>query len=207
MALQQTSLTAAITSSQLTFGVTSSAAFPPVGTTFVNQPVLIDAEFMVCVGVPQLNVITVRSRGNEGTAAVAHDVLANVYTSAVPNDFPAIPAGISVTIDPSDDLVVSIGQDSTITSPTSNTVYNINKITAALLVLSAPSLAENGVSAVLTSQTAAAHVITATGLLMDGTAAAPKTTATYTAGKGATMTLIAENGFWNVVALQGVTLS
>jgi hypothetical protein len=208
MALQSLQLTAAITASQLTWPVTSTAAFPPVGTPFVNQAVLCDGEYAVCVGVPAVNVITVRSRGNEGTVATPHDVLANVYTTANNADWGPVPPAVTVQNDPSDDATISIGQDSTIIVSAGNAAYNINKATAAAITLAAPLLLANGTMVVFTSQTAAAHVITATGLFMDGTSGAPKSTATFAAFKGASLTLVAENGFWNVSAApQGVTLS
>ncbi len=207
MALQQTSLSAAITASQVTIPVTSTAAFPPVGTPFVNQCVLIDTEYMYCVGVPAANVITVRSRGAEGSAAQTHDVLANVYTTVNNADWGPVPTAVTAQNDPSDDLVISIGQDSTITAAVGNADYNINKASACNITLAAPSLGSNGVNVVFTAQTAFAHVITATALLMDGTVTAPHNVATFTAGKGATLSLIAENGVWNVAALQGVTIS
>ena len=207
MALQQLQLAAAITASQLTWYVNTTAAFPPVGTPAVNQVVLVDNEFAVCVGVPAVNVITVRSRGNEGSAAVSHDVLANVYTTVNNADWGPVPTAVTAQNDPSDDLVVSIGQDSTITPTTGNTAYNINKATACNITLLAPSLMANGVNVAFTSQTAAAHVITATALINDGTSGSPHTTATFAAQKGATISLVAENGFWNVAALQNVTVS
>lgn len=206
MALQSLQLTAAITAGQLTWPVSSTAAFPPVGTPFINQTVLVDSEFAVCVGVPAVNFIVVRSRGNEGTVAMAHDTLANVYTTANNTDWGAVPAGVTVTIDPTDDGIVSIGQDGILPQPSSNAVYNINKASALAGTLGAPSLADNGLALVITSQTAFAHVVTATALLRDGTAAT-KTTLTFTAQAGATVTLIAENGLWNVSALQSVTVS
>lgn len=207
MAIASLQLTAAITASQLTWPVSSTANFPPVGTPFVNQTVLVDAEFAVCVGVPATNVIVVRSRGNEGTLAAVHDTLANVYTTANNADWGALPAGVTVTIDPTDDVVVSVGQDGAIPPPTSNTVVNINKASAAALTLAAPSLVDNGLALILTSQTAFAHVITATGLLADGAVGSPHTTATFVAQKGASLTLIAENGLWNVSALQNVVIT
>lgn len=206
MALQSLQLSAAITASAVTWPVTSTAAFPPVGTPFVNQTVLVDSEFAVCVGVPAAGFITVRSRGTEGTVAVAHDVLANVYTTSNNADWGPIPSAVTVTIDPTDDGVVSIGQDGAIPLPLSNTVVNINKATALAGTLAAPSLVDNGLALLITSQTAAAHVITATGLLRDGTTATGNTL-TFTAVAGATVTLIAENGFWNVSARQNVTVA
>jgi hypothetical protein len=199
MALQATSLTAAITASQITFGVTSTVAFPPVGTPFVNQAVLIDSEFMVCVGVPAINTIMVRSRGTEGTVATAHDILSNVYTTANNADWGQLPAGVTVTIDPTDDQVVSVGQDGAIPLPGSNTVVNINKATALAGTLAAPSLVDNGLALVITSQTAAAHVVSAPLFLRDGSAAT-KSTLTFAAQPGA-------SGLWNVSALQNVVVS
>lgn len=207
MAIQQLQLSAAITASAVTWPVTSTTAFPPVGTPFVNQTVLCDSEFAVCVGVPASGFITVRSRGAEGTVAAPHDVLANVYTTVNNADWGPIVGGVTVTIDPTDDMVVSIGQDGAIAVPLTNTVVNINKATALAGTLAAPGLGDNGITLLITSQTAAAHVVTATALLMDGTSGAPKTTATFAAFKGASMTLTAESGVWNVTALQNVTLS
>jgi hypothetical protein len=207
MAIQSLQLTAAITASQLTWPVTSTAAFPPVGALFVNQTVLVDNEFCVCVAVPAINFITVRSRGSEGSAAAAHDTLSNVYTTVNNADWGPVPTAVTVQNDPSDDADISIGQDQTITAAAGNAAYNINKATACNITLAAPTLASNGVQVMFTSQTAAAHVITATGLFNDGTAGSPHNLATFTAQKGATLSLVAENGFWNVQALQNVTVS
>ncbi len=210
MALQKLQLAAAITASQSGSGfpvaVTSTAAFPPVGTPFVNQTVLFDSEFATCIGVPATNVIILGRRGIEGTAAGAHDTLTNVYTTSNNADWGPVPVGISVTIDPTDDLVVSIGQDGAIPIPTSNSVVNINKATALAGTLAAPLLVDNGLALIITSQTAAAHVVTATGLLRDGVTATGNTI-TFTAVAGATVTLIAEDGFWNVSAKQNVTVA
>lgn len=209
MSITATSLTAPITAGQLTFGVASTAAgFPPVGTQNApNQAIQIDGEVMWLVSVPAPGVITVRMRGAEGTAASAHDVLSNVYTSANISDFGSIPPGSPTFIDPADDLPQTIGQDGAIPLPNANVIYNINKGSAAALTLAAPPLSENGTTVVITSQTPFAHVIIATLLFADGSVAGPKTTATFLNAKGATMTLLAENGLWNVQALQNVTLS
>ena len=210
MALQSTTLTAAITASQVQFGVTAAPSSVPAvgaGPLSVGVPMLIDSEFMYVVSQPFTNVVQVRGRGSDGTAASAHDILANVYVSAIPGDF-AGPAPQQFTTVPLDaDNVISIGQDATITVPAFNTVYNINKATAAAITLAAPSLAANGVLVQFTSQTAAAHVITATTLLADGSSGSPKSTATFVAAKGATVSFVAENGLWNVSALQNVTVA
>lgn len=212
MAFQNLSLGAAITANQTTGvvlnPVSGSVVLPALGLPPLSMgvPVLIDSEFLFVTQQTAANVYTVRGRGSDGTGAAAHDVLANVYASTT-NDFGNPVPGLTITIDPTDDFVVSIGQDSSIGAPLSNSVYNINKASAAAITLSAPLVSDNGVTAVITSNTAFAHVITASpsGNIKDGVAA--RTTATFTAVAGATMTLVAENGAWNVLALQGVTLS
>ncbi len=212
MAYEVLTLGAAITASQVTniplTHVSGPVLVPALGAPplSIGVPVLLDTEFFYVVSQPASGVFTVRGRGSEGTAASAHDVLTSVYASLT-NDWGNPQPGTVVTIDPAEDLVIAIGQDGTIALVGANTVYNINKLTAAALVLPAPNVGDNGVALVFTSMTAAAHVITATGLLMDGTSSAPKTTATFAAFKGATATFVAENGFWNVSALQNVTLS
>ena len=211
MALQSTQLVNAITSSQLTFAVVSApSACPAVGTiaASVGVPCLIGSEIMFIVAQPALNILQVRGRGSDGTAAVAHDVLANLIVSATPGDFPLAAPATMVSIDSAQDYVVDIGQDGVILIGNTNTIYNINKASAAALTLPAPSLAQQGLQVQITSQTAAAHVVTATGLIMDGSSSAPRTTMTFAAFKGATIELVAENGFWNVdSAPQNVTLS
>ena len=97
MALTRTTLTAAISANQLTFGVLSTATgFPAVGTQNAgNQPIVIDNEAMFLVGVPVAGTITVRNRGSDGTTATAHDVLASVITSPTAADFPPLAPGLS----------------------------------------------------------------------------------------------------------------
>lgn len=212
MAITSAQLSAAITSSQLTFGLTNvvGSGLPVVGAQplSVGVPMLIDSEFMFCYQQPVAGTYTVRMRGSDGTAAAAHDILANVYASATPTDFGNPQAGTETTLDPAEDGPVSIGQDQTLVLQGPNTVYNINKATAAAIILPAPGLPDNGVTLVFTSNTAAAHVITATSLIQDGSTSVPKSTATFTAAKGATIVLVAENGFWNVSGSpQNVTLS
>jgi len=213
MAFTTAQLAAALSANGLTVTLQniSGSALPAVGAVplAIGVPTMIDSEVFFTIAQPVTNTFQIRGRGSDGTAAVAHDVLANVIASST-GDFPAPFAGSLAYIDPTEDLVLSVGQDQTLLLPTvavKNTIVNINKATAIALTVPAPAPALNGLQLTITSTTAAAHVITATALLMDGTAGAPKTTATFAASKGATMLVVAENGLWNVVALQNVTLS
>ena len=203
MPLSRISLTAPITASQLTFGVSSTVPFPPVGTLFINQAVWVQDELMFCVGVPALNTITVRGRGSDGQAAVAHDVNAPVVTSASPGDFPALPPGQSILQPISVDDIVTYGADGAIAVPLEDTKAALNKASAAAMTLGAPTLAPNGVRLSLTSLTNVAHAITTVALLQNGAAGSPFNTVTFPAQIGASIVLEAWNGFWNVIATNG----
>ena len=209
MALTRTFLTTPITASQLTFPVASTAsqAFPAVGAPPVGyQPFLVDDEMMFLVSCPALNVVTVRSRGSDGTEAAPHDIGSSVVTSATPIDFPALQPGAS-TLQPvwASDRV-TYGQDGVIAVPVEGfTNAFLAKATAGAFTLGAPSLALNGIMLTITSQSAAAHTVTvpgataSTGLYNTGAAGGPFTVATFNAFVGASMTLMASNGAWNVI--------
>lgn len=84
--------------------------------------------------------------------------------------------------------------------------YVITKATAAALTLGAPVAgAEDGLELQITSSTAAAHTLTATGLLQTGSANV--NVATWAAQPGASLNLIAFNGKWMAAAQIGITFS
>ncbi len=202
MALARTTLSAAITANQLTFGVVSTAVggFPPVGAAPLSyQPLVIDDEVMFLVSVPATNVVTVRMRGSDGTEATVHDLGSSVVTSATPIDFPLLQPGMITLRAPSDPDIVTYGQSGAILVPIEAITIAFLAGSAALaMTLGAPSLALNGIVLKVSSQSAFAHVVTATGLYDTGGSASPYTTATFPAFAGASMELIAQNGLWNV---------
>lgn len=203
MALVRTTLTAPITASQLTFGVASTAnqAFPAVGAApLVYQPMTIDDEVMFLVSVPQVNVVTVRMRGSDGSDATAHDVGSAVVTTANALDWPPTQAGMSTLRPPSTPDIVTYGQSGAIGVPIEGTTYAFLAATSAgAYTLGAPSLALNGIELTITSQTAFAHVVSAPALYFPSSAAGPLGTATFPANISATMQLVAQNGVWNVI--------
>ncbi len=84
--------------------------------------------------------------------------------------------------------------------------YVITKGSAAALTLAAPTVTtDDFLTIVITSNTAFAHVITATGLLQTG--AATVNTATTSAFAGSSLTLMAYQGKWNVVSQNTVTFA
>lgn len=86
--------------------------------------------------------------------------------------------------------------------PVLSGVYRIINTGAGAYTLRAPTAAEEGTTLVLTNGSAAAHVVTATGLIQDGVVGGAKNTFTMAAFIGATGTLMAINGFWHTVSLK-----
>lgn len=84
--------------------------------------------------------------------------------------------------------------------------YVITKAGVAALTLAAPTVTtSDGVTITVTSNTAFAHTITATGLLQTG--GTTTDVATFAAHPGATVTLQAYQGKWNVISANGITFS
>jgi len=84
--------------------------------------------------------------------------------------------------------------------------YVITKAGVAAMTLAAPTAGtDDGIEIELTSSTAFAHTLTATGLFQCGTAAV--NLATFAANAGAGLTLMAYNGKWIVLASVGITFS
>jgi hypothetical protein len=210
MALTRTSLAADMSASDLTAAVTSTAAgFPAVGSYASPQQMMqVDDEYMLIQVVPVAGVVKVMQRGYNGSAAVAHDILAPVVTSSLPGDWVNVPVGEVVNRPPDFDQVVSVGENGVIPVPIQPTVYVLTKATAlGTTTFGAPGKDQDGLRVTFTSQTAAAHVITATTLWGDGVSGSPHTTATWAAFIGASLTVVAENGLWNVVSSVGVTIT
>lgn len=214
MAITQTYLSAAITATDLTMTVNSGTGFPTSGGT-TPQAYLCrcDKEYFLATLQPTSGVITIAQRGYNGTAAAAHDILAKVEVSSAPSDFASPSPGNDVTLPPYAPAYQTLGQDTTFTSSqvaawgNQSQNFAITKATAAALTLVAPSKAQDGLEVTFTSLTAAAHVITATNLFGDGSSSSPVDTATFAAYIGATTTLQAQNGLWNVVSSNNVTFA
>jgi hypothetical protein len=82
---------------------------------------------------------------------------------------------------------------------------NITKAGVAALTLAAPAAGDEGTVITLSSATAYAHTLTATGLIECGTAAV--NLATFAAYPGAGLTLRATNLKWRVLASVAITFS
>lgn len=77
----------------------------------------------------------------------------------------------------------------------------------AAMTLAAPTAAQNGLILRITSATAFAHTVTATGLFDDGVTGGSKNTATFAAFAGASMEVMAYEGKWHTISLKAVTVA
>ena len=196
MALNATTLAAAITDRDLSFKATAAT-----GAT-VGKPVIIDHEVMVVKAING-TTIDVRSRGDMGTACAAHAILAPVTFTESAADLPVAGIGQTTKFPLAPDFVTA-GADGAIAVPTKDTIVIVTKATAAALTLAAPSAASDGVKLTVLSSTAAAHTVTyAAGFYGDTTSS---DVATFAAKAGASATFIAYKGAWGVYALGNVTL-
>lgn len=210
MALTRTSLSADCSASDLQLAITStSSGFPAVGTyASPAQMMQVDSEYMLIQVVPASGVVKVMQRGYNGTKAVAHDILAPVVTSSDIQDFAAVASGSDDSRPPWTDVVLSVGENGVIPVPVRNTTYLLTKATALTsTTFAAPGKDQDGLQVTFTSTTAAAHVITATALWGDGASGSPEDTATFDAFIGASLTVKAANGIWNIVANVGVVIT
>src|SRR5262245_25818800 len=100
MAITQTALSADLSATGLTMTVASGTGFPTAGPTIASPGyvVRIDNEFMLAVQQPVAGTIKLAQRGYNGSAAVAHDVLAKVEVSSAGSDFADPAAGQVVSV-------------------------------------------------------------------------------------------------------------
>lgn len=83
----------------------------------------------------------------------------------------------------------------------------ITKAGVAALTLAAPTAGQEGTHITVISDSANAHVITATGLINDGVTGGAKNTATFAAFAGAAIELVAINLKWAIVSKNVVTVA
>ena len=203
MAIVATTLSAAITASQTSFGVASATGIttPNFQTGSGITYLYVDQEVMLVTGITGTVVSVVR--GFNGTQAVAHLSGANVM-AGLPGDivtqqtienpvtFGAVTVGS--TIQPATFLTGSADA----ISNTAPGFYVVKTAGVDAMTLAAPAAAAEGIIIDIWSDTTNAHTLTATSLLANGTAL--KTTATFPAFRGAGLRLRACNGVYHVMS-------
>jgi len=211
MPLTNTTLAADLGINDTIVTLTSTTGFPAVGVISMGNQnmLLINDEQMFVVETIASGSVRVRGRGSNGTIAAAHDILSNA-TFGPPADFPAYPAGAEVPRPYYNDDIICVGENGVIPVPADlkdQTVFLTKATALTATTLAAPTQAQNGMRLTITNQTAAAHVITATTLLADAVTGSPHTTATFAAFIGASITLMASDGLWNVISSTGVVVT
>jgi hypothetical protein len=203
------SLTRTSIASAMTANATSLAATAATGAT-VGGVAEIDGEYTIITAISGVN-ISVRSRGDQGTVAVAHRALAPL-TFGLTSDFPAPGSGQTVPRPPSDWELTSVSVSATYDPGTSggltilkDQLVVITKATAWLQTITGPSAAQDGQKICFFSATAAAHVITYTaGFHADTTSS---DVATFAATYGNQLTIVAQGGKWGIFSNTGVTVA
>jgi len=202
MAITNTTLAAAVSANDPKITVASATGFAAGNT------IRVDNEIMVQTAAATGPVVPVR-RGLDGSAQLAHGINAAVATG-LGTDFSNPPTGSGTVIKAGDPARVTLGGDATINPTTDlagSTTYVLAKATAAAITLGAPTGVQDGLTLGFLSPTAAAHVVTATGLYDDGVTGGAKSAATFAAFVGANMVLQASRGHWTVVSLKGVAVA
>lgn len=173
----------------------------------------VDDEFIGEVLGVDGTTVKVRGRGWDGTAGRPHRVLAPIVFYTKSGTFPEaltllqIPPGHVVPQPPEQEITDTVGADGTYTVPPNDATVYLMKATALALTLPAPSKLENGRRLKFVNGTAAAHVITATGLIHDGVTGGAKNTLTFGAFLGACVEVVAKDGFWHTQNLKVVTVA
>jgi hypothetical protein len=177
-----------------------------VAGAVVGGSVKIDNEFMKIVQIAD-PMVYVRERGGEGGVAADHGVNASVtfFTGA---EMPPLGTGemVPAPTDNSDAITASADGVLAWNQVRRDTTVTIAKAAVANLTLEAPSAASDGVRLTITSQTAFAHVVTATGLIDDGATGGAKNTLTFAAFPGANVVLQSNRAHWTVLTKSGVTV-
>lgn len=197
MALTRTTISAAVSADALIIPVTSASGF--AAGNFLR----VDNEFMQVVSVSGSNV-SVRSRGDFGSAAVAHNILAPA-TTGLTSDLPDFPVGQVAQVQPEGQTIVTASVDGALSIPNQNTLVLVQKAGVCAMTLAGPTAAQDGLVLTILSATANAHTVTYTAGFYGDTTASD--VATFAAKVGASMTIQAQGGKWGVVSLANVTLA
>lgn len=200
MAIVATTISAAISATDLVIPVTSATGFA------AGYVMRIDNEFMLVhpTYVSGTNIPVYR-RGDLGSQQVAHILLAQVAVG-VSTDWPLGGVATTAQVNPAGPDIVNIGADVTIVYPNKDTLYMIDKASACAITLSAPATkGTDGVIVRFYSNTAAAHTIAYTAGFHGNTTSSD--VLTYAATAGQCVTLMSSRGLLGIVALgDGVTL-
>lgn len=199
MSFNSTTLAAAIDANTLDIPLTSATG------ASAGRICKIENEYSVVTKVVG-TIATVRSRGDNGTRAVAHNILAPVVfgdaTDFGQTDIP--PARHRGQIEQIDDLV-SYGAAGAIALPSKDTTVVLTGGAAQAMTLADPLRNMDGIKLKIVTSGAFAHTVTSASGFNAGGASVD--VATYAAAVGNNLVLEAFGGKWIVVSSLGITLA
>lgn len=197
MALTRTALTAAIGPNDLILTVTSTTGATAKGLCIVNN------EYMWVSEIISSTQVRVRHRGANGGVARSHVATSQVIF-CLPSDRPA---RVRATDDPDGGpTVIAYSASGAIDLPTRDTRVLLVGGSAQAMTLANPDAnVPDGTKLEIVGQGAAAHTVTYTPGFQQNTTSGD--VATFAAGGGGVLTVIAYAGKWGSVSTSGVTIA
>lgn len=197
MAFNGTTLAAPMDASQLDIAVTSATG------ASAGRICKIEDEYSVVVKVIG-TIVSLRSRGDNGTSARAHNILSPVVFGD-PSDMVNIPPARHRGQIEQLDGIVTYGASGAIAIPDKDTTVILAGSAALAMTLADPTRAQDGVKLRIEASGAAAHTVTsATGFNAGGAAV---DVATFAAAIGNNLVLEAVAGKWVIVSSVGITVA
>lgn len=197
MAQTTTTISAAVGATDLVIPVTSATGFS------AGNYLRIDNEFMVVSSVSGTN-ISVRLRGDKGSGAVAHNILA-IANTGLDSDLAVQPMGQAAQIDPQFPTIVTYSTAGAIAIPVQNTLVVLNGGAARAMTLAGPGKDQDGLTMTVLSASAHAHTVTYTAGFYGDTTSSD--VITFAAKAGASFICIARGGTWGLLGLTNCTIA
>ena len=197
MAQTTTTISAAVGATDLNIPVTSATGFT------AGNYLRLDNEFMVVTAVSGTN-ISVRSRGDKGSGAVAHNILA-IANTGLDSDLAVQPMGQAAQIDPQFPTIVTYSAAGAIAIPVQNTMVVLNGGGARAMTLAGPAKDQDGLTLTVLNASAYAHTVTYTAGFYGDTTSSD--VITFAAKAGASFICVARGGTWGLLGLTNCTIA
>jgi hypothetical protein len=197
MAQTTTTISAAVGATDLTIPVTSATGFA------AGNYLRLDNEFMVVSSVSGTN-ISVRARGDKGSGAVAHNILA-IANTGLDSDLAVQPMGQSAQVDPQFPTIVTYSAAGAIAIPVQNTMVVLNGGAARAMTLAGPGKDQDGLTLTVLNASAFAHTVTYTAGFYGDTTSSD--VITFAAKAGASFICVARGGTWGLLGLTNCVIA
>jgi hypothetical protein len=197
MSVNATSLSAPIDRNQLDIPVASTAG------ASAGRMCKIENEYSVVVRVVG-SIVSLRSRGDQGTSAQPHDILAPVVFADA-TDFPTIPPARNRGQQEEVDYYTTYGASGVIAIPDKDAHITLAGGAVQNMTLADPSRLQDGTTLTIVSAGAFAHTVTAPAGFNAGGAAFD--VGTFAGAVGNNLVVRAVQGKWVVLSSVGVTLA